>query len=63
MEASHADFLRLSAISTLQCKLCASISKFNYRILRNKRPPPNKLPSSLFEIANYKELKEKSEVL
>ena len=33
-----------------------------YRILRNKRPPLNKRPPSLFEITNYKELKEKSEI-
>ena len=31
-----------------------------YRIVRNKRPPPNKHPPFLFEITNYKELKEKS---
>ena len=30
-------------------------SKAKYRILRNKCPPPNKRPPSLFVISNYKE--------
>ena len=33
--------------------------KGNYRILRNKRPPPNKRPP-FFVIGNYKELKAES---
>ena len=34
-----------------------------YRILHNKRPPPNKRPPSLFVNVNYKEIKGKSEVI
>ena len=33
-----------------------------YRILPNKRTPPNKRPPFFFMITKYKELKEKSEV-
>ena len=40
-----------------------NIERCVYRILRNKRTSPNKRPLFLFVIANYEELKGKSEVL
>ena len=39
------------------------MENYEYRIMPNKRTPPNKRPPFLFMIAYYKELKEKSEVI
>ena len=53
--------LRLRFLNMIFGRLAANKAK--YRIMPNKRTPPDKRPPFFFMIAYYKELKEKSEVI
>jgi len=58
-------FSRFIAQCAITCSLscpCKIAMNSSYRILRNKRLPPNKRPPFLFVIANIIELKGKFEV-
>ena len=56
--------LKTENILTLQEKFSFTTEGLinNYRILHNKRTPLMSAPSSLFKTANYRKIKEKSEV-
>ena len=50
------------AYNKIPLKEHANLGQKNCRILRNKRTPPYKRTPSFFAIANYIEIKQKSEV-